>query len=134
MHQSTDHFSVNGRTIDNLTLADCWTWAYSDLTDSMNRSVLAEFILLTESPLTLPLVASLEMTTGVRSVCASTLSQHTKTILSAAAVSFTGLSGIAQTACVLSETGLSVIQYTISRILSAVLCAALCAALFMLLL
>ena len=93
-------------------------------------SVLAEFILLTESPLTLPLVASLEMTTGVRSVCASTLSQHTKTILSAAAVSFTGLSGIAQTACVLSETGLSVIQYTISRILSAVLCAAL----FMLLL
>ena len=88
-------------------------------------SVLAEFILLTESPLTLPLVASLEMTTGVRSVCASDLPQHTKTILSAASVSFTGLSGIAQTACVLSETGLSVIQYTISRILSAVLCAAL---------
>ena len=47
MHQSTDHFSVNGRTIDNLTLADCWTWAYSDLTDSMNRSVLAEFIVAT---------------------------------------------------------------------------------------
>lgn len=47
MHQSTDHFFVNGRTIDNLTLADCWTWAYSDLTDSMSRSVLAEFIIAT---------------------------------------------------------------------------------------
>ncbi len=87
-------------------------------------SVLAEFALLIDSPLTLPLVASLEMTTGVRTVCTSTLSQNAKTILSAAAVSFTGLSGIAQTACVLSETGLSLIQYIISRILSAVLCAA----------
>ena len=86
-------------------------------------SVLSEFVLLIDSPIALPLVASLEMTTGVRAVCTSTLSQHAKTILSAAAVSFTGLSGIAQTACVLSETGLSLIQYTISRIISAVLCA-----------
>ena len=85
-------------------------------------SVLSEFVLLIDSPIALPLVASLEMTTGVRAVCVSDLSQNTKTILSAAAVSFTGLSGIAQTACVLSETGLSVFQYTISRIISAVLC------------
>ena len=84
-------------------------------------SVLAEFILLIDSPLTLPLVASVEMTTGVGAVCASTLSQHAKTILSASAVSFTGLSGIAQTACVLSETDLSLRQYIISRILSAIL-------------
>lgn len=47
MYQGTDHFSANGRTIDTLTLADCWTWAYSDMTDSMNRSVLAEFIVAT---------------------------------------------------------------------------------------
>ena len=84
-------------------------------------SVLAEFLLLIDSPFTLPLVASLEITTGIRAVCASTLSQYTKIILSAAAVSFTGLSGIAQTACVLSETGLSVWQYITSRILSAIL-------------
>ena len=85
-------------------------------------SVLAEFVLLIDSPLTLPLVASLEMTTGVRAVCASSLSENAKTILSAAAVSFTGLSGIAQTACVLSETGLSLTHYIVSRILSAAFC------------
>lgn len=86
-------------------------------------SVLAEFVLLIDSPLTLPLVASLEITTGVRAVCASSLSENAKTILSAAAVSFTGLSGIAQTACVLSETGLSLMRYIISRLLSAAFCA-----------
>jgi len=86
-------------------------------------SVLAEFVLLIDSPLTLPLVASLEITTGVRAVCASSLSENAKTILSAAAVSFTGLSGIAQTACVLSETGLSLLRYIISRLLSAAFCA-----------
>ena len=85
-------------------------------------SVLAEFVLLIDSPLVLPLVASLEMTTGVRAVCASALTENAKTILSAAAVSFTGLSGIAQTACVLSETGLSLMHYIISRLLSAVFC------------
>lgn len=87
-------------------------------------SVLAEFALLIDSPFTLPLVASLEITTGVRAICASSLSQSAKIILSAAAVSFTGLSGIAQTACVLSATGLSLVQYIISRILSAALCTA----------
>ena len=86
-------------------------------------SVLAEFVLLIDSPLTLPLVASLEITTGVRAVCASSLSENAKTILSAAAVSFTGLSGIAQTACVLSETGLSLMRYIISRLFSAAFCA-----------
>lgn len=44
MHCGTDHFSLNGRNIDNLTLADYWVWSYSDLTDRTNRSVLAEFI------------------------------------------------------------------------------------------
>lgn len=88
-------------------------------------SVLAEFVLLIDSPLTLPLVAFLEITTGVRAVCASSLSENAKTILSAAAVSFTGLSGIAQTACVLSETGLSLMRYIISRLLSAAFCAML---------
>lgn len=85
-------------------------------------SVLAEFVLLIDSPLVLPLVASLEITTGVRAVCTSALTENAKTILSAAAVSFTGLSGIAQTACVLSETGLSLMYYIISRLLSAVFC------------
>ena len=84
-------------------------------------SVLSEFVLLINSPLTLPLVAALEITIGIRTVCASTLSPTTMVILSAAAVSFTGLSGIAQTACMLSGTGLSLVRYIISRILSAIL-------------
>ena len=83
-------------------------------------SVLAEFALLIDSPLTLPLVAALEITIGVRVVCASALSEAAKAILSAAAVSFTGISGIAQTACMLSGTGLSLIRYIFSRLLSAV--------------
>ncbi len=82
-------------------------------------SVLAEFALLIDSPLTLPLVAALEITIGVRAVCTSALSETAKVILSAAAVSFTGLSGIAQTACMLSGTGLSLVRYIISRVLSA---------------
>lgn len=83
-------------------------------------SVLAEFALLIDSPLTLPLVAALEITIGIRVVCASALSETAKAILSAAAVSFTGISGIAQTACMLSGTGLSLIRYIFSRLLSAV--------------
>ena len=85
-------------------------------------SVLAEFALLINSPFTLHLVAALEMTTGVRAVCASSLSESAKTILSAATVSFTGLSGIAQTACVFSETGLFLMRYIFSRLLSAAFC------------
>lgn len=82
-------------------------------------SVLAEFVLLIDSPLVLPLIASLEITSGIRSVCSSELTQTAKILLSAGAVSFTGLSGIAQTACVLSDSGLSLPRYVLSRLLSA---------------
>lgn len=36
-------FLVGGKPI-NLTMNDYWRWAYSDLADSRNRSVMAEFI------------------------------------------------------------------------------------------
>lgn len=88
-------------------------------------SVCAGFITASGSAVTPPLTAFLEITTGIRSVCMSTLPLKAKTILSAAAVSFTGLSGIAQTACVLTGTELSVFQYIISRIFSACICGVL---------
>lgn len=39
----TEHFSVNGEEID-ITMADFWKWAYSDLTNSVQRSRLSEYI------------------------------------------------------------------------------------------
>lgn len=82
-------------------------------------SILAEFLLQIESLAILPLVASLEMTTGIRAVCVSALPSAAKLILSAAAASFTGFSGIAQTLDVFSGSGLSASTYLISRLLSA---------------
>lgn len=41
-----EHFSVNGREID-ITMKDFWIWAYSDLTNNIHRSVLAEYIVST---------------------------------------------------------------------------------------
>lgn len=84
-------------------------------------SILSEFVLLLDSPFMLPLVAFSEMTTGIRAVCASDLTQTSKVLLSAASVSFTGLSGIAQTACVIQDSGLSLPAYIVSRILSAII-------------
>lgn len=40
---ATDHFSANGKEID-MVLSDFWKWAYSDLSNSSNRSVLAKYI------------------------------------------------------------------------------------------
>lgn len=82
-------------------------------------SILAEFLLLIDTPAILPFVAFLEMTSGVRAICASGLSVHSKILLSAASVSFTGLSGIAQTADVFSGAGFSLTNYIIARLLSA---------------
>lgn len=39
----TEHFSANGREI-GLTMADFWKWAYSDLSDNLQRSILSEYI------------------------------------------------------------------------------------------
>ena len=84
-------------------------------------SVLAEFLLLIDSPAVLPLVSMLEITTGVRAICMSELAQNAKILLSAVAVSFTGLSGIAQTFDVIADSGLSSGSYMISRCFSALL-------------
>ncbi len=84
-------------------------------------SILAEFLLLVDTPVVLPLVAAMEMTSGVRAICASGLSMHSKIFLSVASVSFTGLSGIAQTADVFSGTDLSLTNYILSRLLSSLI-------------
>lgn len=39
----TEHFSANGKEID-LTMGDFWRWAYSDLANSIQRSRLSEYI------------------------------------------------------------------------------------------
>ena len=43
MYIGNEPFLVNGHPI-NLTMNDYWRWAYSDLKNNINRSVLAEFI------------------------------------------------------------------------------------------
>lgn len=43
MYNGSEHFTVNGHEIDISMLA-FWQWAYSDMTNNINRSVLAEYI------------------------------------------------------------------------------------------
>ena len=43
MYTGTEHFSANGNVI-NISITDFWRWAYSDLSNNINRSVLAEYI------------------------------------------------------------------------------------------
>lgn len=38
-----EHFSANGNEL-SLTMSDFWRWAYSDLSNNIHRSVLAEYI------------------------------------------------------------------------------------------
>lgn len=46
MYKGSEHFSINGHEI-SLTIKDFWIWAYSDLTNNIRRSVLAEYIVAT---------------------------------------------------------------------------------------
>lgn len=46
MHKADEHFSANGHQL-SLTMTDFWTWAYSDLSNNIGRSVLAEYIVAT---------------------------------------------------------------------------------------
>lgn len=50
-----DNFTINGNSI-GLSMNDYWQWAYSDLRNSINRSVLAEYIV--ASSLELPTTTS----------------------------------------------------------------------------
>jgi len=43
MYKGTELFSANGKDI-NLSLTDFWKWAYSDFSNNICRSVLAEYI------------------------------------------------------------------------------------------
>ncbi len=43
LYNSNENFKLNNKPIEN-TIGDFWTWAYSDLTNNINRSVLAEYI------------------------------------------------------------------------------------------
>lgn len=46
MHNPTEHFIINNQE-SPLTMTDFWSWAYSDLTNNIYRSVLAEYIVST---------------------------------------------------------------------------------------
>lgn len=43
MYKGNENFCSNGNTLP-ITMNDFWRWAYSDLTNNINRSVLAEYI------------------------------------------------------------------------------------------
>lgn len=43
MYEGTEKFTLNGDPLP-LTMTDFWKWAYSDLTNNIGRSVLAEYI------------------------------------------------------------------------------------------
>lgn len=71
--------------------------------------------------------ALLEITTGSSYLHTSTLySPAQKIILLSALSSFGGLSGIAQTSSVVTESGLSVIRYSIGKLLQALIAGMLC--------
>ena len=46
MYIGSENFSVNGHDI-NISVLNFWQWAYSDLTNNIRRSVLAEYIVAT---------------------------------------------------------------------------------------
>ena len=46
MNEGVEHFSANGHPMSQ-TMIDFWSWAYSDLSNNINRSVLAEYIVAT---------------------------------------------------------------------------------------
>lgn len=46
MHKADEHFFANGHKLP-ITMTDFWTWAYSDLSNNIGRSVLAEYIVAT---------------------------------------------------------------------------------------
>lgn len=43
MYEGTEQFTLNDKTL-SMTMNDFWKWAYSDLTNNIGRSVLAEYI------------------------------------------------------------------------------------------
>lgn len=43
MYKGSEHFSVNDNELE-MTLNDFWRWAYSDLHNNIQRSILAEYI------------------------------------------------------------------------------------------
>ena len=46
MYSGFEHFTANGHEID-ISMSSFWQWAYSDLSNNINRSVLAEYIVAT---------------------------------------------------------------------------------------
>ena len=51
MYNGTEHFMTNGKELP-LTMMNFWSWAYSDLANNINRSVLAEYIVATALEIT----------------------------------------------------------------------------------
>ncbi len=65
------------------------------------------------------LFPSLEITNGIRNLCAGTLSQSAKFILCLSMTSFGGWCSIAQTKCMIQGTGLSILPYIMQKLVTA---------------
>lgn len=65
------------------------------------------------------LLSPLEVTTGIGSICKSSLSFSIRYVLSLALTSFGGFCSIAQTGCMIQGTSLSLISYTIQKLVTA---------------
>ncbi len=81
-------------------------------------SICSEYLFISKSFAALLISAALEVTGGIRALCAYDLPQNIKAALSIAFAAFTGLSGLAQTGCVINGTGLSMSRYVLSRIIA----------------
>lgn len=67
------------------------------------------------------LMGLLEITTGINQVCKMPLSDDVKIVLVSVLTSFGGLSGMAQTKSVIGDTRLSIVTYSIVKLMSAFL-------------
>lgn len=65
------------------------------------------------------LFPSLEITTGIQSICSSTVPQHIRFILCLSMTSFGGWCAVAQTQCMIQGTGLSIFPYIIQKLITA---------------
>lgn len=69
---------------------------------------------------------SLEITNGIRNLCAGALSQAEKFVLCLSLTSFGGWCSIAQTQCMIQGTGLSIFPYIIQKLITAGVTSLLC--------
>lgn len=80
-----------------------------------------KMLLPTSNLFSIACLGSMEITTGMSYLADSTLSLHTKEVLSASILAFGGLSAAAQTSSVLSQSELPILPYVITKLTNAIL-------------